>query len=146
MWIKAFIKYKYPELIDCTLLFKHGKIQEVNMEFFHGITPFQNNSDLSDNIEILKTYKQDQSNKLCKYFIKKSIDKEVFLIYLDLNYFQYFKLQWQLRKYLIQSKDLKMEILKYIVIGSIGFFIALLYQKYIEKQLPESTKIEKNKD
>lgn len=51
------------------------------MEHFSGITPFQNNSELSDNIEILKTYKQDNSNHFCKYFIKKSIDKEVFIMF-----------------------------------------------------------------
>lgn len=51
------------------------------MEHFSGITPFQNNSELSDNIDILKTYKQDNSNHFCKYFIKKSIDKEVFIMF-----------------------------------------------------------------
>lgn len=71
MWVKTYIKYKSAELTECNLLFKHGKIQEINMEHFSGITPFQNNSELSDNIEILKTYKQDNSNHFCKYFIKK---------------------------------------------------------------------------
>jgi len=130
MWIKAFIKYKSPDLIPCNLLFKHGRIQEVEMEFFKGITPFENNSELADNIEILKTYKQDSSNNFCRYFIKKSINKEVHITYLDISKIEYFKLQWQLKKYLIQSKDLKMEVLKYVTIGLIGFFAALLYQKY----------------
>lgn len=129
MWVKAYIKYKTDNLIDCDLLFKHGKIQEINMEFFKNITPFENNSELADNIEILKTYKQDQSNNFCKYFIKKSIDKEVHITYLDLNFFQYFKLQWQLKKYLIQSKDLKIEVLKYIIIGILSFLAGFLYLK-----------------
>ena len=73
MWVKAYIRHKTGDLVDCDLLFKHGKIQEVNMEFFKGITPFENNSELADNIDILKTYKQDSSNNFCKYFIKKSI-------------------------------------------------------------------------
>lgn len=134
MWVKAYIKHKTGDLVDCELLFKHGKIQEVNMEFFKGITPYENNSELADNIDILKTYKQDSTNKFCKYFIKKSINKEVHLTYLDLTYFQYLKLQWQLKKFLIQSKDLKMEVLKYVVIGLIGFFSAIIYQKHSQSQ------------
>ena len=105
MWIKSYIKYKNPELTECNLLFKHGKIQEINMEHFGGITPFQNNSELADNIEILKTYKQDNSNHFCKYFIKKSIDKEVFIMYLELTKIKHFQLQWQLKKYLIEHKS-----------------------------------------
>lgn len=138
MWVKAYIKHKTGDLVDCDLLFKHGKIQEVNMEFFKGITPFENNSELADNIDILKTYKQDVSNNFCKYFIKKSIDKEVHLTYLDISYFQYVKLQWQLKKYLIQSKDLKLDILKYIVIGLIGYFIAIFQSNKPPHQSPNN--------
>ena len=145
MWIKSYIKYKNPELIECNLLFKHGKLQEINMEHFNGITPFQNNSELADNIEILKTYKQDNSNNFCKYFIKKSIDKEVFIMYLELTKIKHFQLQWQLKKYLIQSKDFKMELLKFIVIGSLGFLIAKIYQDKVEKKQTEITKIEETK-
>ena len=143
MWIKAFIKYKTPELIDCNLLFKHGKIQEVDLEFIKGTKAFENNSELADNIEILKTYKQDSSNNFCKYFIKKSINKEVFLMYLDVTSWEYFKLQWQLKKYLIQSKDLKMEVLKYVVIGSIGFLAAMAYQKFTENKTEETKEVKK---
>ena len=138
MWVKAYIRHKTGDLVDCDLLFKHGKIQEVNMEFFKGITPFENNSELADNIDILKTYKQDSSNNFCKYFIKKSIDKEVHLTYLDITYFQYLRLQWQLKKYLIQSNDLKLDILKYIVVGLLGYFIATFQSKNPPSQSPNN--------
>jgi hypothetical protein len=138
MWVKAYIRHKTGDLVDCDLLFKHGKIQEVNMEFFKRITPFENNSELADNIDILKTYKQDISNKFCKYFIKKSIDKEVHLTYLDISYFQYLKLQWQLKKYLIQSNDLKLDILKYVVVGLIGYLIAMFQSKNPPIQSPNN--------
>lgn len=129
MWVKAYIKHKTDDLVKCDLLFKHGKIQEMETKFFKGITPFENNSELADDIVILKTYKQDKSNKFCKYFIKKSIDKEVHLTYLKMNYFQYAKLQWQLKKYLIQSNDLKLEILKYLVVSLISVIGTFFYLK-----------------
>lgn len=64
-------------------------------------------------------------------------------MYLDLTHLQHFKLQWQLKKYLIQSKELKMDVLKYIVIGSLGYLIAKVYQEYFEKKETENNKIEK---
>jgi len=147
MWIKAFIKYKTNDLTECDLLFKHGKIQEVNMEFFKNIKAFENNSELADNIEILKTYKPDESNKFCKYFIKKSINKEVHLMYLDLTYFRYLRLQWELKHFLIQSRDFKMSILKYLAIALLGFIGGFIFQNNkTEKQIPnnsERTEIKK---
>ncbi len=138
MWVKAYIKYRTEDLTKCDLLFKHGKIQEVNMKFFKGLTPFENNSELADNIEILKTYKQDKSNKFCKYYIKKSIDKEVHLMYLKMNYFQYLNLQWQLKKYLVQSNDLKLEILKYSIVGLLGYLIGVFQSKPPPNQNPNN--------
>jgi len=123
MWVKAYVKYKNPELIEYKILFKYGKIQEVESEFFKGITPFLNNSKLADNIIVLKTYKQDISNMNCKYFIKNNVDNEVFLIYLDLNIIEYFKLKWQLKSFYIQSKELKIELMKYFIFGTIGYLI-----------------------
>lgn len=99
------------------------------MEFFNGIKPFENNSELAGNLEILKTYKQDESNMFCKYFIKKSINREVFKMFLDINYFEYLKLQWQLKYFLIQSKDIKIEVLKYIIISILAFIGGLFYFK-----------------
>ena len=138
MWIKSYIEYKTKELIECKLLFKHGKIQEFEMDFFSGIKPFENNSELADNIEILKTYKQDESNKFCKYFIKKSVNKEVLKMFLDINYIQYLKLQWQLKHFLIQSKDIKIELLKYVIFGIIGYLIANFQSKNPPNQSPNN--------
>lgn len=121
MWIKSYIEFKSKDLTECNLLFKYGKIQEINMEFFSGITPFKNNSKLADDIEIFKTYKQSKSNNFCKYFIKKSIDNEVFVMYLKMNYLQYLRLQWQLKKFLIQSKEIKIEFIKYLMIAILSY-------------------------
>ena len=65
----------------------------------------------------------------CKYFIKKSINREVFKMFLDINYFEYLKLQWQLKYFLIQSKDIKIEVLKYIIISILAFIGGLFYFK-----------------
>ncbi|QCE43033.1 hypothetical protein E9099_16950 [Psychroserpens sp. NJDZ02] len=110
------------------------------MEFFKNIKAFQNNSELADNIEILKTYNPDATNNFCKYFIKKSIAKEVHLMYLDLTYFRYLKLQWQLKYFLIQSRDFKMSILKYLAIALLGFIGGFIFQKNkVEDKVPNNS-------
>lgn len=117
MWVKGYIRWKTNDLIPHKFLFKYGKIQEVENENFKGIKAFENNSSLANNIKIFKTYERDKSNNYCKYYIKKSVENEVFLIFLKINILQYWKLKWQMKEWLIQSKDFKLEILKYIAIG-----------------------------
>lgn len=94
---------------------------------------------------ILKTYKQDESNMFCKYFIKKSINKEVFKIFLDINYFDFLKLQWQLKYFLIQSKDIKIEVLKYIIISILAFVGGLFYFKNDDSKNINNDSVEKTK-
>lgn len=123
MWVDGFIKWKTNDLIPHKFLFKYGKIQEVENENFKGIQAFTNNSTLADDIKIFKTYKRDITNNHSKYFIKKSIDKEIFLIFLKINTFQYWRLKWQMKEWLIQSKDFKLEILKYLTTALIAYLI-----------------------
>ncbi|WP_248724165.1 hypothetical protein [Seonamhaeicola sp. ML3] len=126
MWVNGFIKWKTNDLIPHKLLFKHGKIQEVENKNFKGIKALETNSTLADNFEIFKTYKRDKSNNHCKYYIKKSVDEEVFLIFLKINISQYWKLKWQLKEWLIQSKDFKLEILKFLAIALLAYLIGKL--------------------
>tara|TARA_R110000868_G_scaffold314851_1_gene575773 strand:+ start:233 stop:616 length:384 start_codon:yes stop_codon:yes gene_type:complete len=126
MWVNGYIKWKTNDLIPHKFLFKHGKIQEVENENFKGIKAFENNSDIADNIEIFKTYKRDLSNKHSRYFIKNSKEDNVFLIFLKINQLQYWQLQWQLKEWLIQSKDFKLEILKYLVVALLAYLIGKL--------------------
>ena len=127
MWVKSYIKHGSNEFIQFNLYFKNGKIYEIESENFKNILAFENNSELADNIEIHKTHKRSINNNFCKYFIKKSIDNEVHLTYLKISYIQYLKLQWQLKKFMIQSKELKLDILKYLITGILGYLIG----KYI---------------
>ncbi len=126
MWINGYIKWKTNDLVPHKFLFKHGKIQEVENENFKGIKAFENNSDITDNIEIFKTYKRDLSNNHSRYFIKKSKEEHVFLIFLKINQLQYWKLKWQLKEWLIQSKDFKLEILKYLAVALLAYLIGKL--------------------
>ena len=59
-------------------------------------------------------------------------------MFLDINYIQYLKLQWQLKHFLIQSKDIKIELLKYVLFGIIGYLIANFQSKNPPNQSPNN--------
>jgi len=66
-------------------------------------------------------------------------------LYLDLTAFEYFKIKWHNKKYLIQSKEIKTDILKYLIGGILGFCGALLIQyikdyKNSDKKSPQTEK------
>ena len=46
-----------------------------------------------------------------------------------LSYFEKIKLKWMLNKYLIQSKEIKIEILKHFIIVSFGFIGGIIFER-----------------
>lgn len=139
MWVNGFIKWKTNDLIPHRFLFKHGKIQEVENENFKGIKAFENNSTLADNFEIFKTYKKDESNNHSKYYIKKSVDNEVFLIFLKINIFQYWRLKWQLKENIIQSKEFIRGLYIAIIVFVLGIFGFYIKETIKDKRIESKT-------
>jgi len=125
MWIKAYVKFKDQISEPFDLYFKYGKVQEMNGYLSEGVFPFQNNSILADDIEIHKFHDSKTSPKDCKYFIKKSVNNEVMLLCLKINLWQYFKLQWQLKTYVIQSKEFKINLIISIISLVLGYLIGV---------------------
>lgn len=110
------------ELLDCCLTIKNGKIYTIDIDndiLFNLFLSSKNHSsdfELIDNIETENdTY---NSNYILKYF--GGFEKPQ-LIYLNLNLIQVILLKYAMRKWLIQSKDIKIEILKYCIIAVLGF-------------------------
>lgn len=57
-----------------------------------------------------------------------------------LSYFEKIKLKWMLNKYLIQSKEIKIEILKHFIIASFGFIGGIIYERNnSENKTPATT-------
>ena len=55
-----------------------------------------------------------------------------------LNYFEKIKLKWMLNKYLIQSKEIKIEILKYFITAILSFIGGIIYERIqIENKTPK---------
>ena len=65
----------------------------------------------------------DGSNYLIKYLGYHGNQQKV---YLKLNYFQSIRVKWGLKQYIIQTKAMKTDILKYIIGGVIGLFFGFV--------------------
>lgn len=84
--------------------------------------------------------KYDDEFKMFNAFI---IIKESLKVGVKLNYFEKVKLKWMLKKYLIQSKEIKIELLKYFLFASLGFIGGkfVYHKKCIETKQPTTTPI-----
>ena len=128
MKVKAFIQYKTKDLLQCTLLIKRGKIQEAKLPSFDNQIPYMNNSLLSTDIKIEKHYDSKSAPKKLKYFIKKSLNDEVLIMYLDISYIEYLKLKWQLNELLVQSKEFKIGLIL-TILGAILAYYTNIFSK-----------------
>lgn len=117
--------YEFPEklFVDCIVVLEHGKLQKV--KFPKEDISFSYLVEDQDDFTIEK-----YSNKGVDYYFvgtnyiltykSESGKQEVFL---KLNWFEFWKMKFATKTTLLQSKDIKMEVLKYLVIGAIAWFV-----------------------
>jgi len=112
------------EFSDCILVIKYGKIQEITIE---DAGPLQlwilqesNNKDFT----IEKHYDTKKSPYNSNYIVNYSS----YAIYLKLSMKDIIRLYYHSKKLLIQSDDMKKDMLKYIAGGIIGFVGSFLLQ------------------
>lgn len=116
---------------DCEFIIENGKIQMFNCQ--NDETIYLNISDRkhSTDYELEKLYDVKNSpinyNYVLKYF---GGSQKPFLIYLKLNYYEIIRLKFAMRKMLIQSNEIKVEILKYFITALLSFILGVLYQQY----------------
>ncbi|MCW5514723.1 hypothetical protein [Muriicola sp. Z0-33] len=68
----------------------------------------------------------------CNYSLEYlSSSKQQSTIFFKLNYLAAIRTRWVLRKYLIQSKEMKTDVLKYVIGLIIGFIFALITQRFL---------------
>ena len=76
------------------------------------------------------------SNYMIEYIGKTDSEQK---IYLNLNPFQIFRIKWQLKRYLVQSDNLKVGILKYLIVTIIGFFGGRFYESQMANASPKNS-------
>lgn len=141
MYLTGKLKHKNI-FIDCSLLISNGKLYELNIDdsdtYFDLILGTKEHSSdyvLEKIIDVKNT--PFNSNYLLKWFAGGKVPS---LIYLKLNLFEKYKLDFAMKQILIQSRDIKIEILKYFLTFLLSFIVGVFYERnQIEKATPEAT-------
>lgn len=133
---------------DCTFLLEYGKLHNLIVK----LPPINAASYIPKNKSNFEFEKLPSEKGLVPYdynyvieYIGKSDTKQK--VYLKLNSVQIFKIKWQLKKYLLQDKSLKIDTIKYIIGGLIGSLITVGTQKIIKNNsAPITPPITENKN
>lgn len=126
------------EFVDCYFIIKYGKIQEMYFNENEKLFFTEFDSDFISNFKIEKHYDTKNSPYNSNYIIKIHSGKNFpHVVYFKFNAFQVFKLKWNSKKYLIQTDDMKRDILKYLIGGIIGFAFGILSQYINNTKTPQ---------
>jgi hypothetical protein len=120
------------EFTPCEITIEFGKVQNVKFnsrQIFNDYTPSYNSEFLIEKIYYDKYYKNLKYTYRISY--NNKID-ETKVINIKPNQLQVFRIKWAFKKYLIQSEDIKKDVLKYFIGGLIGFIGSLVFQQIKE--------------
>jgi hypothetical protein len=143
--------HKKNEFLDCKLTIKKGKIYTLDVDDNVFLNIFLSNKNQSSDFELVEKIDTKDSpynsNNILKYYGGSEMPT---LIYLKLNWLEIIRLKYAMRKWLIQSDDMKKGVLKYIIGGFLGYIGALMTQEVKEYKIapvnPPKTEIKKSLD
>lgn len=137
--MKIFGKYLYKnEFLDCSLIIKNGKIYTFDIDKDNNVNVFLSNKNHSSDYELEENIDFKNAPYFSNYIIKYFGGSEIpSLIYLKLNWLEIVRLKYSMRKWLIQSDDMKKDFLKYIVGGIFGVCFTLITQEVNHKYKAE---------
>ena len=127
-----------------------------NSRFFKESNTEPKEFSLNTTFEVYKLDKFDQKeHKVKASHILRNEQLEFILgdrirVYVNLNIFEVIRIKWIKKQYLIQTKEIKTDILKYIIGGVLGFIGAMAIQKInqynAEPENPPRQEIKKSLD
>lgn len=137
--MKIFGKYlNKNEFLDCNFIIKNGKIYTFEVDNNINLNVFLSNKNHNTDYELEENIysKSDEHNYILKYF---GGSEKPSLIYLKLNWFKLVCLKYAMRKWLIQSDEIKKDIIKYVIGAILGSIITLISQEvsHVTKREPQ---------
>ena len=141
-----YVKEGILNFVPCKVIIEFCKIQQIKFdrnEFFTNYEPSYNSE---YGLEKIFYEKYSKDLKFTYRILYHNDAKETKVINIKPNQFQVFRIKWAFEKYIIQSEDMKRDILKYFIGGILGFIGTLIVQEFKEyRSIQASTKIENQK-
>ena len=126
--IKGHYSKEILEFIPCKLIIEFGKIQSIKFDIkqtFYDYFPSYNSE---FGIEKIYYEKYLKNLKFTYRILYHNENKETRIINIKPSQFQVFQIKWAFKKYLIQSDEIKKDIIKYIIGGILGSIGTLITQ------------------
>lgn len=113
------------QYFDCTLTIKNKNIVKIRIGDFIDVYPKEYHSESSTIIEFQKSHRpKTDLPKNCNYYIKYKHKDKLESIYLNINYFQHLQLKWEMKMFLIQSKEFIINLIFALLGTLLGYIIA----------------------
>lgn len=114
----------HEQYLDCTLTIKNKNIVKIKIGDFIELYPKEYHSESSNIIELNKSHRpKTDLPKNCNYFIKYKHKDKLESIYLNISYLKYLRLKWEMKMFLIQSKDFILILISAILGGVITYLL-----------------------
>jgi hypothetical protein len=115
---------------DCQINVSYGKINEINIPDVTPLVLASMGIKASTDYSFEKHYDPKKAPYKCNYYIRyKGGYESEHIIFLKLNFVQYYRMMFAMRKMLIQSDDIRKDFLKYIIGGVCGMIITIATQE-----------------
>ncbi|TRX34100.1 hypothetical protein [Flavobacterium restrictum] len=130
MIIKGKLQAGLLEYYDCIINVRYGKINGLNLIDVSPLILTSYQIEVSTDYTFEKHYCPEKAPFKSNYFIRyKGGYKNQHIIFFKLNLLQYIRLKYAMEKWILQSEDMKKDILKYIIGGIIGYIGGLMIQE-----------------
>ncbi|WP_418602138.1 hypothetical protein [Hwangdonia sp.] len=110
------------EFVECKVVIEYGKLQRVwfdSKDLVHGFLPTSKTDFEFEKYSTARAeFYPDGYNYLLTYDSENGTEQ----VFLKLNWFKVWEMRLASRRTLLQSKELKLSVVKYLVIGSLGIF------------------------
>lgn len=133
--------------VSCGVIIEFGKIQKIKFERHEFFTNYQPSYNSEYDLEKIFYEKYSKNLKFTYRILYHNDVQETKVINIKPNQIQVFRIKWAFKKYIMQSDDMKKDILKYIIGGVLGYIGALIIQEVTQyRKVPAaSPKIENQK-
>ncbi|KIO54349.1 hypothetical protein [Flavobacterium hibernum] len=138
-----YLKDGILNFVPCDVIIEFGKIQKIKFDHNEFFTNYQPSYNSEYGIEKIFYEKSSKNLKFTYRILYHNDAEETKIINIKPNQFQVFRIKWAFKKYIIQSDDMRKDILKYVIGGFLGYIATLIIQEVKEyRTTPESPKIE----
>ena len=125
-----YVKDGFLQFEPCEVIIEFGQIQLINFQNQQVFYGYQASYNSKYKLEKIFYEKYSKNLKYTYRILYQADSGKTKQINIKPNQFQVFKIKWAFSQYLIQTRDIKIEILKYLMIALLSFLGGIVFERY----------------